>query len=137
MANKQGKKEVYYFVDTRENAKSDKPFGINNADVAKKFKNEFAMGEGPFKPVDVDEADFQINRHDLKEAGVNETENQMTATDHNMEVIHEGDENSVYGQMTKQELVDELEARGLEYKKSGPESTNEAYVKQLVANDNK
>jgi arginyl-tRNA synthetase len=137
VANKQGSKDVYYFIDTRDNAKTDQPFGITNADVAKKFKNEYAMGEGPFKPVDIESDDFQINRRDLQEAGVNETENQIKATEHNMEVIHDDVENSVYKEMSKQELVDELEARGLEYKKSGPESTNEAYIKQLVADDNK
>jgi hypothetical protein len=130
-------KQVYYFVDTREGAKSDQPFGIDNPDVAKKFTREFAIGEGPFKPVDSDEVEYQINRFDLKENDKNTTSNQKAATAHNMELVYDEEiEPSAYSEMTKAELKDELDAREIEYKTSGPESTNEAYIKLLVADDN-
>lgn len=125
----------FYFVDTRENAKTTEPFAIENPDVAKSWTRDFNNGEGPFKPVEHDLGDLQINRYQLQEAGVNETPNQITAMEHNMEVLTDEEANSEYAGMTKSELVAELEARGLEFKKSGPESTNEAYIKQLMADD--
>jgi hypothetical protein len=136
IVNKQGKKDLYYFVDTREDAKTSEAFGIDNADVAKTWTRDYNNGEGPFQPVDQDQSDFQINRRDLQQAGENETPNQITATEHNLEIINDG-EKSVYDEMTKEELIGELEARGLEYKKNGPESTNASYIKKLVADDNK
>lgn len=128
--------QEFYFVDTRENAKSKEPFAISNGDVAKTWKRDYNNGEGPFKPVDVPESELQINRRDLQEAGLNETPNQIEATKHNLEVVKDEKAPSAYDGMNKDELVQELEARGLEFKKSGPESTKDFYIEQLVKDDN-
>ena len=143
----------FYFVDTREGAKSSEPFAIDNQDVAKSWTREYNNGDGPFKPTT--EEEFQKNRRDLAEqteAGeplsVKVEAAQMAK---NLEVI-EADHMAVadvlavedvagltdggrYGNMGKKELQDELDARGIEYKKSGPESTNEAYAKLLEQDD--
>jgi hypothetical protein len=119
----------YYFIDTRENAKSAEPFAIYNADVAKVWAREYNNGEGPFQPVNDDK--FGINRHDLKTAGENTSEKQEEAAKHNTELVFE----NPYKDMTKAELIDELDARGIEYKKNGSESTNDFYIKQLLADD--
>jgi hypothetical protein len=124
--------KVFYFVDTRENAKSDKPFGVTNPDAAKKFTKDYNMGEGPFKPVSDEE--YQTNRFDLVREGLNTTENQVEAAAKNAELV--GLDDNPYKGMTKDELKEELDARDIEYKTSGPESTNEAYIKLLVADDN-
>lgn len=139
----------YYFVDTRENAKSKEPFAIQNQDVAKSWTRDYNMGEGPFKPVAepiseegagvVDgeanfHPEFQVNRRDLQVAGVNETPVQIEATQHNLKVVDVEGENP-YKEMTKAELKDEMDARGIEYKTSGPEATNESYQKLLLADD--
>jgi hypothetical protein len=128
--------QTFYFVDTRDNAKSDQPFGIHNADVAKSWTRDYNNGEGPFKPVNQDDVEFQVNRRDLKEADKNTVENQKEATAKNMELVG-SDESTVYDDMDKEELKAELDAREIEYKKSGPESTNKAYIELLVADDNK
>lgn len=128
--------QTFYFVDTRDNAKSEKPFGIHNADVAKAWTRDYNNGEGPFKPVDQDDVEFQVNRRDLKEADKNTVENQKEATAKNMELVG-SDESTVYDDMDKKDLQAELDAREIDYKKSGPESTNESYIKLLVADDNK
>lgn len=142
--------KLYYFEDTRKNAKTKEPFAISNADVAKSWVRDYNTGEGEFKPVDApitekgsgvvtEEADFnpefQVNRRDLQEAGVNETPVQEDATKHNLEVLAVA-EPSMYDDMTKDELKAELDARNIEYKKNGPESTNDSLVKLLVADDN-
>lgn len=142
--------KLYYFKDTRENAKQKEAFAISNADVAKSWVRDYNMGEGPFEPVEApitekgsgvvtEEADFnpefQVNRRDLQEAGVNETPIQEEATKHNLEVLAVA-EPSMYDEMTKDELKAELDGREIEYKKNGPESTNEALIKLLVADDN-
>lgn len=123
--------QKYFFVDTRKGAKSDKPFAITNPDAARSMRRNYNNGEGPFKPVDQDEAEFQINRIDLKEADMNTVENQVEAMQHNKKIVSGDDAESPFAAMDKDELKDELEARGIEYKKSGPESTNEFYRKQL------
>lgn len=127
-------RKVFYFVDTRDNAKSDKPFGVTNPDAAKKFTKDYNMGEGPFKPVSDEE--YQTNHFDLQREDRNTTENQKEAAAKNAELTDMGDVNPYEG-MDKDELKDELDAREIEYKKSGPESTNEAYMKLLLADDNK
>lgn len=141
--------KVFYFVDTRKNAKTDGAFGITNHDVAKSWVRDYNMGEGPFKPVEAPIAEegsgvvtkdaefapnFQVNRRDLQQAGVNETPVQIEATEHNLEVVND-EEKTVYDGMSKAELTAELDAREIDYKKSGPESTNEAYIKLLVSDD--
>lgn len=146
-------KKKFYFVDTREGAKSTEPFAIDNPDVAKSWTREYNNGDGPFKPTDV--VEYQKNRFNLSEeteAGeplsVKVEAAQMAK---NLEVI-EADHMAVadvlavedvagtttggaYSNMGKKELQDELDARGIEYKKSGPESTNEAYARLLEQDD--
>jgi RNA-splicing ligase RtcB len=129
------KEQSFYFEDTRDGAKNKEPFAIHNADVAKIWAREYNAGEGPFKPVNIDESQFTINRHDLKLAGENTTERQIEAAAHNAKLTM-SDENP-YKAMEKKELQDELEAREITFKKSGPESTNEAYINLLLADDNK
>jgi hypothetical protein len=128
-------KKVYYFVDTREGAKSEKPFGVTNPDAAKKFTMEYNMGEGPFKPVN--EEEYQTNRFDLIREGKNTTPNQKEAAAKNAELVDMYENENPYKAMTKDELKEELDARDIEYKTSGPESTNESYQKLLLADDNK
>lgn len=146
---KMAEQKLYYFVDTRDNAKQTEAFAITNPDVAKSWVRDFNTGEGPFKPTDAPitdkgsgvvtsdadfNPDFQVNRRDLQEAGVNETPVQIEATKHNLEVLNVV--SSEYDTMLKPELQAELEAREIEFKKSGPESTNEFLISLLVANDN-
>jgi hypothetical protein len=117
------KKEAptFYFVDTREGAKSEKPFGIQNADVAKAWTKDFNNGEGPFKPVDNGDVEFVLNRRDLKEANKEEiTENEVGPT--------------LYDEMTNAERMEELDARGIDYKSS---ATKKELIALLVADDNK
>ena len=123
----------FYFIDTREGAKNDEPFAIHNADVAKVWTREFNNGEGPFKPVDPD-VKFGINRHDLKMAGENTAEKQAAAAEHNQTLI---DVDNPYKEMSQKDLQDELEARGIDYKKSGPESAKDFYIGQLLEDDKK
>lgn len=134
---KKKEETIFYFEDTRENAKDAAKFGITNADAAKSYTRDYNNGEGPFKPVKADPEEFQINRRDLQEADLNETPAQIVAMEHNMEVLGAEEAESLYADMTKEQLQDELSARGLEFKKSGKESTNSAYIKALMADDSK
>lgn len=143
----------FYFVDTREDAKTSEAFAITNQDVAKSWTREYNNGDGPFKPTT--EEEFQKNRYDLAneledgEALNVKVEAEQTAK--NLEVL-EADHMAVadvlavedvagsgsggkYGSMDKKELQNELDARGIDYKKSGPESTNETYIRLLEQDD--
>lgn len=162
MAEKQ-----FYFVDTREDAKSTEPFAITNADVAKSWTREYNNGDGPFKPVS--EEEYQKNRYDLAEeledGEALNVQTEANQTDRNLELIgadhmavadvttvEEADGDTIstmsentaeratggnYDNMDKDELRDELDARGISYKKSGPESTNEFYIRLLEEDDAK
>ena len=140
--------KLFYFTDTRDGAKSSDPFAINNADVAKTWTRDFNNGEGPFKPTT--EEEFQKNRRDLLEEADGRLSVQVEADQmkKNLEVL-EADHMTVvdvvtvqevandgqYGGMDKKELQDELAGRGIEFKKSGPESTNETYIRLLEQDD--
>lgn len=143
----------YFFIDTRDNAKSSEPFSITNPDVAKTWTRDFSNGEGPFKPVTEEAAIHQINRRDLQEQTPDgqplSVQKEAEATAHNLNVLEadhmvapavttvEGITSGQYSGMNKTELQDELDARNIEYKKSGPESTNESYIKLLQQDDAK
>jgi hypothetical protein len=116
----------FYFVDTRETAKTSEPFAIFNADVAKIWAREYNAGEGPFQPVEA--MAFGINRRDLKEAGENTTEKQEEAARHNAELS----EDNPYNEMTKAELLDELEAREIKVKSK---ATNAELIALLIEDD--
>ena len=118
----------YYFVDTREGAKTDEPFAINNADVAKVWTREYNNGEGPFKPVG--DVSYPVNRRDLKEAKENTVEKQAEATARNAEFDQV---DNVYKDMEKKDLQDELEARGIEFK---AKATKQELIDLLLADDN-
>lgn len=122
----------FYFIDTREGAKDDRPFAIHDADVAKVWTRDFNNGEGPFKPVNEDK--FGINRRDLKDDGKHTPEEQTAAAEYNQSLFVE---ENPYKEMTKDDLKGELDARGIEYKKSGPESTNDFYIGLLLKDDEK
>lgn len=140
--------KLFYFTDTRDEAKSTEPFAINNPDVAKTWTRDYNNGEGPFKPTSEDE--FQKNRRDLQEEADGRLSVQVEADQmkKNLEVL-EADHMTVvdvvtveevandgqYGGMSKTELQGELDGRGIEYKKSGPESTNETYIRLLEQDD--
>lgn len=141
--------KIYYFIDTRDGAKTDEKFGITNPDVAKSWTRDYNNGTGPFKPAG--EEVFQKNRRDLHEEidgplnvkieadqtkenlAVIEADH-MTVTDYTYTPVDNAG-GSAYEGMTKTELQNELDGRGVDYKKSGPESTKEEYIRLLEADD--
>lgn len=137
----------FYFIDTRDGAKQKEPFAIKNPDVAKSWTRDFNNGEGPFKPSS--EEEFQKNRRDLFEESDGRLSVHVEAeqTKKNLEILEadhmavaniyavEDLDNSPYSGMDKDELKAELEARNIEFKKSGPESTKETYQKLLLDDD--
>lgn len=110
----------YWFVDTRK-AKSA-PFAIQNKDVAKSWKNEHAVGEGPFKAVEVPEA--------LKEQSQAEAEIDAETGQNEANLIDV--DPSLYDDMTNEELKAELDARLIEYR---AKATKVQLIQMLVEDD--
>jgi hypothetical protein len=116
----------FYFVDTREGAKTSEPFAIHNADVAKIWSRDYNTGEGPFKPVE--SVEYTVNRRDLKAIGEITPEAQEAATEKNAQF----DGDNPYQDMDKKDLQDELEARGIEFK---AKATKADLIELLIADD--
>lgn len=110
------KEKLFWFVDTRKNAKSDKPFAIKNEGVAEQWKRSFNNDEGPFKPVE--------QPKDFKEGGDDKPQQKPQNT---------GDNGSKsYSKMNKGQLHDELEKRDIEF---NSDATNDQLVELLVKDD--
>jgi hypothetical protein len=113
-------KQLYWFVDTRK--EESEPFAIHNKDVAKSWKNEHAMGEGPFKAVEGPEV-VEDQKDPEGENGPETGSGEATDVENDP---------SPYDDMTNDELKAELDARLIDYKSK---ATKPELIKLLVEDD--
>jgi hypothetical protein len=114
--------KLYYFEDTRKNAKSSKPFAIRNKDVARTWTRDFNNDEGPFRPVDAPEGS----------EGQTSTEGETAPETGNGEATDDDLGSTMYDDMNNDERKAELDARGVEYPKN---ATKPELIKLLVEDD--